>query len=512
MKKLLPVLLLLTTSFTLTAQFSVTNCGNGRYINDVFPNVTKTSDLIFGNNTTTDYSTGTVYNQTLRLDFYEPTGDVAVQRPLIILAFGGAFITGQRTDMDSICIALAKKGYAAATIDYRLIYPSVANYFVVGTSSSLLIDEVIKASADMKAAIRFFKRDAATTKTYRIDTTKIILGGASSGAIAAVQTAYSASVNENPGVTTAYNNNGGFEGNTDLPAPNNLRPTYTATGIAGVLNIAGAVLDTNLIDANEPPIYSAQGSADEVVPYNYGQLSFNGTPVPLFVYGSNLITTRAKNIGLKNELYTIPGGNHQSPGTQPYISKIITDVSAFIQSIVCSSTLPVTLVSFNVNSSNCDAVINWQTATENQGSLYDVESSADGIHFTKIGMVNSRNVANGASYTFKPQGYRQASWFRLKMVDKDGSFTYSPVQKFSPQCGPSLAVFPNPAHTRATISGLGTGMQVDVINAEGRLLWSQKAAGSSLQIPMLKFADGLLLVQVRGGDGKILTSSRLIKN
>jgi hypothetical protein len=217
-------------------------------------------------------------------------------------------------------------------------------------------------------------------------------------------------------------------------------------------------------------------------------------------------------VGLKNELYTIAGGDHQSPAMQPHISKIIADASAFVQSIVCSFTLPVTLNSFNVNSSSCTAVLSWQTVTEHQGSRYDIESSADGIQFTKIGTVNSRNAANGASYTYKPEGYRQPALFRLKMVDKDGSFTYSPVQRFTPHCGPSLQVFPNPAHSLATVSGLGISMQVNIISAEGKLLWSQKAAGSSMQIPLVKFANGLLLVQVKDGSGKVLTNARLIKN
>ncbi|MEO6453868.1 MAG: T9SS type A sorting domain-containing protein [Ginsengibacter sp.] len=511
MTKLLLLLSLVCTSFKLTAQLAVLNCAGGRYTNDVFASVTKTPDVIFGYNTTRDNSNATNYNQTLRFDFYEPAGDLALQRPLIILAFGGGFISGQRSDLELICIALAKKGYATASIDYRLIHPSVGNYFVVGGSTALLIDEVIKASADMKAAIRYFKRDAATTKTFKIDTTKIIIGGASAGSIAALQTAYADAIDETSSTTTAYNNNGGFEGNTDLPSPNNLLPFYNSRGIAGVLNIAGGVLDTTLVDADNPPVYASQGEADEVVPYNYGQLSFNGTPVPLSLFGSNLIKTRANNIGLKNELYPIPGGNHESPGTEPYVSNIVTDASAFIQSIVCASILPVTLTSFNVHSNNCDAVVSWQTSAEMQSSHYDIEASEDGILFTKAGLVYSKNSANGAAYTYRLNDYTHPAWFRIKTTDKDGSFTYSSIQKFNPACVGSLQVFPNPAHTWAVVNGLQTGMQVHIINAEGKLLWSQKAAGNTLQIPLSTFANGLLLVQVKYDNGKVAKNIKLIK-
>jgi len=512
MRTFLPALLLLCSSFTINAQLSPLNCLGGRYTNDVFTDVTKTSNIIFGYNTTSDNFYGINYPQTLMMDVYQPTGDLALQRPLIILAFGGAFIQGQRSDMEPICIALAKKGYVTATIDYRLVHNSNENLFTVGTSNALLIDQIIKASADMKAAIRYFKRDAATTNTFRIDTTKIIIGGGSSGAIAALQTAYTDNVNENPATTSGYANNGGFEGNTDLEAPNSLLPTYNSRGIAGVLNIAGGVLDTIIIDANDPPIYSSHGDADEVVPYNYGQLSFQGLSVPLALYGSYSITIRANNVGIKNELYTIPGGKHETPSLPPYINNIIAGASAFSQSIVCNLNLPVTLTSFNVRSNNCLPVLNWQTATELQSSHYDIETSADGTRFNKIATVNSKNSGNGASYTYTAESSSNNAWFRLKITDKDGAFTYSPVQKFTSQCKPSLLVYPNPAQTRATVSGLQTNMQVSIINAEGKLLWSQKASGSTLQIPLSSFANGLLLVQIKDATGKTVTNTRLIKN
>jgi hypothetical protein len=510
MKAPLLALLLLGTTLCLNAQLATVSCVNGRYTNDVFTNVTKTSGVIYGYNTTTDYSTNTVYNQTLKLDFYEPAGDLAVQRPLIILAFGGGFIQGQRSDMEPICIALAKKGYTTATIDYRLIYNSLANEYAVANDPNLLIDEVVKASVDMKAAIRFLKQNAIS---YKIDTAKIFIGGGSAGAIAALQTAYADDINEAPGFATAYNNNGGFEGNTDLPAPNSLRQSHNAKGIAGVFNISGGVVDTLLLDANNPPIYSAQGDADEVVPYNYGQLSYNGISAPLYLYGSNPITQRARNIGLKNELYTIPGGTHQSPSQEPYISHIISGVAAFGQSIVCGLALPVSLTSFNVESNNnCSGILNWQIATEINNSYYEIEMSTDGTNFSKVASVSSKNSTNGSNYSYKVEGYKQPTWFRLKMTDKDGTYTYSNVQKYNPQCGPSLQVFPNPAKTSATITGLNVNMQVNVINAEGKLLWTKKATAYTLQIPLSTFSKGLLLIQVKDSNGNTVTNTRLIKN
>jgi predicted esterase len=512
MKQLLLLFLLAGSALTSTAQDPALNCGDGRYVENKFADVTKTTGVTFGFNTSKDYVTQATFNHELKFDFYEPTGDLATKRPLIILLFGGGFISGTRADMDPICIALARKGYATATIDYRLINNNFLNIFTVFNSNALLTDEVVKAASDLKAAIRYFKRDAATTNLYKIDPTKIIVGGASAGSIAALMAAYTDDATENPSATAAYLANGGIEGNTDLPAPNNLLPAYNASGIAAVLNIAGGVGDTSLIDANNPPIYSSQGTADEVVPYNYGPIAYNGFASPTFLYGSNLITTRANNIGLKNVLYPIPDGGHESPGGDPYIGNIINGSAAFLQTIVCAGSLPVTLTNFKVESKNCTAILRWQTATEQQSSHYDVETSLDGVRFTKVATIKSRNIINGATYIYDLKGYTQAAWFRLKLADKDGSFTYSPMQKLTPSCVASLQVYPNPAQSQATVGGLQTGMQVHLINAEGKLLWSQRASGNTLQIPLTKFAKGVLLVQVKDSNGQVLTNSKLIKN
>lgn len=374
-------------------------------------------------------------------------------------------------------------------------------------------DVVVKASSDMKASIRFFKQDAATANTYKIDTTKIFIGGASAGAITALQTAYTDDVNENPDLATAYAANGGLEGNTDLPAPNNLIGKYKATGIAGVLNIAGGTLSTAIMDANDPTVYSAQGDADEVVPYTSGFLSFDGITIPTTFYGSAPITARASSVGLKNGLYTISGGMHETPGDHPYIDNIISQASLFMATVNGDVPLPVKLVAFTVKANRCTAQFNWQTAMEIKSSHFDIESSTDGINFTKVATVKSKNASNGAVYHYSlDAGVKQAS-YRLKMTDTDGSFSYSPVQRFVSQCaGISVQVYPNPVKDKATVSGVEKGMLVDVLTADGRLIWSQRAAGSTVTIPVSSFNTGLLVVQVRDEKGTVISSTKLMRN
>src|ERR1051325_6455977 len=89
----------------------------GRYWANIFPNVTVTSDILYGSNV--DVSGNT---QPLKLDLYEPTGDTVENRPLLVLAHGGSFIAGSKTDQDvsELCARFAKMGYVCASINYRL--------------------------------------------------------------------------------------------------------------------------------------------------------------------------------------------------------------------------------------------------------------------------------------------------------------------------------------------------------------------------------------------------------
>src|SRR5689334_19752194 len=109
---------LITTLLFFAAASAQLDTTGGRYCTEnFFSNVTTTSNVTYGSSTT--WTGGT---QTLVMDIYQPTGDVASSRGLIILAHGGSFISGSRTDQDvtTLCTRFGKMGYVTASIDYRL--------------------------------------------------------------------------------------------------------------------------------------------------------------------------------------------------------------------------------------------------------------------------------------------------------------------------------------------------------------------------------------------------------
>ena len=147
---------------------------------------TRYQDSIFASYTldSVTYSSSTGY----KMDIYQPAGDVATKRPVVMLIHGGTFVSGTRsTDVTVVrlCQDLAHKGYVTVSIDYTLASP-ITNML----DSALAAIEVFKAIGDARAAVRYLYKDAATTNTYRVDTNNIYIGGNSAGGVLGMHYAY----------------------------------------------------------------------------------------------------------------------------------------------------------------------------------------------------------------------------------------------------------------------------------------------------------------------------------
>ena len=266
-------------------------CASGRYAETVFTQFDLTSNITYGQNNNWANS-----NTTLKLDFYEPTNDPLTARPLIIWVHGGSFIGGSKTDLDvkTLSERFAKKGYACASIDYRL------GFFPFDSTNA--IKAVVRAVQDLKAAIRYFYQDAQTANTFKIDTNHIFIGGSSAGAITALHVAYLNDACEFSDYmsTSALTSLGGLEGNSGNPG--------YSTKVHAVINGCGALARYNWLEAGDVPLCSVHGTNDGTVTYNRGLVN-PGTPL-MYLDGSRMIHERACAIGVSNQIYTFNNASH----------------------------------------------------------------------------------------------------------------------------------------------------------------------------------------------------------
>jgi len=284
----------------------------GRYRNLIFDSVLVKYDVLYSRSLN---SLGQM--QDLVLDVYEPYSDVLQARPFMVLVHGGSFLHGNKSDMASTCIHFAKKGYVAVSIQYRLGYTS---FTAVGAFQT-----VIRATQDLKNAIRFLRKSAAGSNPYRIQPEYAFAGGVSAGSMTALHAAYMDQLSEIlPGQT--------------IP---NLDSLHNAGQIPGyewkfkaVINIAGAIGDTNWIKAGDVPVTSFHGTADEVVPYESG--SFGGA---FALFGSRPIFLRAQHLGLISELRPFPGAGHDySSGNPSATDTTLARITRFLFPFLISPT------------------------------------------------------------------------------------------------------------------------------------------------------------------------------
>lgn len=291
MRKLI-TLLILAISFSSFSQYD----GN-RYRESVFNTpATGQSNIKYG---AAPVWTVPYQNTDLKLNVYQPAGDVHTKRPLIIFAHAGGYLNGSKdvNDMVALCDSFARKGYVTATIDYRKGFNPLD-----GESAERA---VYRGVQDAKAAVRFFKEKR---NLYGIDTNNIFFGGMSAGAFSALYVGYMDKESERPQSTYG----GGTVNNLQcLDCAGNSYP-HTSK-VKGILDYWGAVTDTTIIEAGNIPILIMHGANDPTVPYGYGH------PFGLFTlpntHGGSHIYQRAMNLGLDVEFVTSTGPLHMLDGS-----------------------------------------------------------------------------------------------------------------------------------------------------------------------------------------------------
>ncbi len=313
------LLIALALSTVQMASQAQNGCGNGRYQQMIFTDYTLTSDVVYGQ---------VPGGGDLLLDVYEPTGDQLAARPLIVLAHGGSFIGGSKTEDPAVtksCIAFAKMGYVCASMNYTLGFDA----FPPNAESAART--VYRAARQMKTAVRFFRKDAATTNTYKINPNVVFIGGNSAGAITALHAGYLDTYAELPaGIDTSALAQGAIEGYMFGNAG-------YSDQISGIINMAGAIGDVDWLANNHIiPVVSAHGTVDQTVPYGSATIIFLGAFPVMPVEGSGTIHQYAQANGMNEALLDFVNEDHvpwNSNDTK--MTQVINFNRDFLYNIVC---------------------------------------------------------------------------------------------------------------------------------------------------------------------------------
>jgi|GEM_PF-3529707 len=168
--------------------------------------------------------------------------------------------------------------------------------------------------------------------------------------------------------------------------------------------------------------------------------------------------------------------------------------------------LPVLLKSFVAEKQSTSVLLKFVTASEPGLKNFIIERSADGVNFSAIGSVASKGDANtGSIYSFNdPSPKPGINFYRLKMIDKDGRFTYSwiVIVQFDKNQD-AVKVSPNPANDNLYINFSSNSAETyscRLLDAEGKTIWTADVNTSirnTFFINTSSLAEGIYFVSVK---------------
>ena len=104
--------------------------------------------------------------------------------------------------------------------------------------------------------------------------------------------------------------------------------------------------------------------------------------------------------------------------------------SAFMKPV--EQLLPVSLKSFTVKRTEEGVVLDWSSSMEKNVSHFAIERSVDGTDYTDIAIIFTEGDSSGdRAYRFADalkKVHAQVIYYRLRMVDLDQKYEYSPVR------------------------------------------------------------------------------------
>jgi len=178
--------------------------------------------------------------------------------------------------------------------------------------------------------------------------------------------------------------------------------------------------------------------------------------------------------------------------------------------------LPLSLSNFEASIKDNQVELSWETTIELNSSYFNIERSLDAHKFTTIGTKNAENNPNGHTYDYLDEYPQKGlNFYRLKIVDLDGKYTYGPViQVQLNDEQKTIILFPNPANSYVVIQHpVNTGeAKLEILDMVGRLIRMIEVKKGTLQtiITLSNLSRGSYQI-VWIDNGKVLSQTLISK-
>ncbi|PWJ48861.1 putative secreted protein (Por secretion system target), partial [Dyadobacter jejuensis] len=165
-----------------------------------------------------------------------------------------------------------------------------------------------------------------------------------------------------------------------------------------------------------------------------------------------------------------------------------------------NSGLPVTLIDFNAEYRESKVAIDWKVAAEKDFGYYEVQRASDAKSFIGIATIEGSNRTNYSYEDVSP--LVGTSYYRLKMVDLDGSYAYSHIRSVA-RTGVSVMLYPNPVvHTlKVQDDAWSTVNSITIYNISGISVMTRTGKQLSNELDIRSLQDGAYTLKLGRTNG-----------
>jgi len=161
------------------------------------------------------------------------------------------------------------------------------------------------------------------------------------------------------------------------------------------------------------------------------------------------------------------------------------------------------------------SILTWQTSEELNFKEFELEYSPDndGSHFKPVDTLAASGSSFGDTYSALYDAPKGIGYYRLKIIDDDGSFKYSNIVKLETTdvATAYISLYPNPSKDVVVIRGLEPNDQITLIDMVGRPIIATSATDDAKQIDISNYPSGLYMVQVLR-NGQVVSNLKLDKD
>lgn len=176
--------------------------------------------------------------------------------------------------------------------------------------------------------------------------------------------------------------------------------------------------------------------------------------------------------------------------------------------------LPVTLASFSAKKEKSTAQLTWTTASETASDHFEMQHSTDGKLWKTLAHIGAKGESKDLvhyGYVHESPVLGSENFYRLKMVDTDGSYTFSKIKSLIFAVDATLVMFPNPASESLTIQyqNWKNVANVQLLNNSGVSVYDS-GSNPAVHVDVRKLQPGLYFMKMTKSDKTTLIQKIII--